>query len=81
MPRCNLSRLNRDQVCWKLSGGHESQGFEVVFRGRTPFQGSTFTKENPCSGGAVVPGDGTAYKYDVSVDGGPPLDPEVIINP
>lgn len=81
MDKCHLSKKNQDQVCWQLSKGHESHDFEVVFRGMSPFQGSTFTKENPCSGPAQVPGDGTPHKYDVSVDGGPPLDPQVIIDP
>ena len=71
------SRDNPKKIKWECKDPKAK--FKVEFASATPFSRSNYHDEYPESN---EPHDGCAgntYKYSVSVNGGPPLDPEVII--
>ena len=68
-----------EEIVWTLGGPANS--FRVVFKGQSPFSSKVFDNVNSHSGAPIVKPGATHYKYEVSVDGGPVLDPDVIIDP
>jgi len=63
-----------DKFTWNAKGHH----FVVVFNAGSPFtNGSTFDDKNP-SGIAPQYGPLTVYKYTITVDSNPPVDPQVV---
>jgi len=76
-PSCRLSKGRQERIVWKLS---RPGTFTVTFTGGSPFAKSEFTETNPDSGLAMVQPGPTPFKYSVTVDGGPVLDPDVIVD-
>ncbi len=75
----HVSKKRQEQIGWQLNkpGKH----FRIVFNGQTPFAKSEFGDADPFSSPALVGHGSEPYKYDVIVDDGPPLDPNVIVDP
>ena len=60
--------------------GGRSGRFRIEFVGPSPFAESVFSETGPDSGTPIVASGTTEYKYCVSVNGGPVLDPDVIVD-
>jgi hypothetical protein len=64
---------------WKVPAGHH---FLVVFQGDSPFtNGSTFGDQSPNQPTGNAPaqyGELTVYKYSITVDSNPKVDPQVV---
>lgn len=75
--RCHLSKEKQETIVWKLN---RPGTFKVTFTDGSPFAKSEFTETNPDSGVAMVQPGPTPFKYSVTVDGGPVLDPDVIVD-
>jgi hypothetical protein len=74
---CHISKNKGEEIEWKLKGpGH----FSVLFKGPSPFVSDQFSCGNPGSGSIIANAGSTPFKYEVSVNGGPVLDPDVIVD-
>jgi hypothetical protein len=65
----------KDKVTWKIAPQHT---FQVVFKGGSPFDKSKFSEQDPTG---TVKDQYTkleAYKYSITVDNKPTVDPQVI---
>jgi hypothetical protein len=61
---------------WKIPSGHK---FTVMFSGDTPFSnGSTFDQDHPTGTAPTLYGELTVYKYSITVDSNPRVDPQVV---
>ena len=71
------SRDNPKKIKWECTD--KKAKFKVEFASATPFSRSNYDDGYPESSEPRDDCVGNTYKYSVSVNGGTPLDPEVII--
>jgi hypothetical protein len=79
---CRISNKNNGQIVWQVKA-NPPLPFRVIFTGPmgSPFAKHEFSDIDPVSGPLIVSDSKTPYKYVVSVNGGPALDPDVIVDP
>jgi hypothetical protein len=63
-----------DTFTWNAKG-HK---FSVIFSAGSPFTGSSFSDQNPTATTQPQYGELTVYKYTITVDSNPAVDPQVV---
>jgi hypothetical protein len=63
-----------DTFTWNAKG-HK---FSVVFNAGSPFTASSFSDQSPTATTLPQYADLTVYKYSITVDTNPPVDPQVV---
>jgi hypothetical protein len=63
-----------DTFTWNAKG-HK---FSVIFNAGSPFTGSSFSDQNPTATTQPQYGELTVYKYTITVDTNPAVDPQVV---
>ena len=63
-----------DTFTWNAKG-HK---FTVTFNAGSPFTGSSFSDQNPTATAQSQYPELTVYKYTITVDSNPPVDPQVV---
>lgn len=63
-----------DTFTWNAKG----HTFTVVFKDGSPFTGSSFSDKNATATAQTQYGPLTVYKYTITVDSNPPIDPQVV---
>jgi len=64
-----------DAFTWNVPSGHH---FAVVFNAGSPFTASSFSDQNPTATAQPQYGALTVYKYSITVNSNPPVDPQVV---
>lgn len=64
-----------DTFTWRVPKGHT---FVVVFKAGSPFTASNFSDQNPTAIAQSLYAELTVYKYSITVDSNPPVDPHVV---
>ena len=74
----NVHVCNGDQLQWVLTG--PDRDFLVDFADRAPFPGATKRGSSDSVLSVVIEGEVDTYTYDLTLNGGQPLDPHIIID-